>query len=91
VPSYLCLADVGWRVDPSAPTKTFVGGMHGYDNMAPEMRALFIANGPAFARGKTLASFDNVAIEPLLRDLIGLPAEAGLDGTDAPFQKVMQR
>jgi len=35
--------------------------------------------------------FDNVAIEPLLRDLIGLPAEAGLDGTDAPFQKVMQR
>ena len=65
--------------------------MHGYDNMAPEMRALFIANGPAFARGKTIASFDNVAIEPLLRDLIGLPAEAGLDGTDAPFQKVLQR
>jgi len=91
VPSYLCLADVGWRVDPSAPTKASVGGMHGYDNMAPEMRALFIANGPAFARGKTIASFDNVAIEPLLRDLIGLPAEAGLDGTDAPFQKVLQR
>jgi predicted AlkP superfamily pyrophosphatase or phosphodiesterase len=91
VPSYLCLADVGWRVDPSAPTKASTGGSHGYDNMAPEMRALFIANGPAFAGGKTIASFDNVDVEPLLRDLIGLPAEAGLDGSDAPFQKVMQR
>ncbi|RZM35846.1 MAG: alkaline phosphatase family protein, partial [Sphingomonas sp.] len=73
------------------PTKASVGGMHGYDNMAPEMRALFISNGPAFVAGKTIPSFDNVAIEPLLRDLIGLPAEAGLDGTDAPFQKVLQR
>jgi len=55
------------------------------------MRALFIANGPAFIGGKTIASFDNVAVEPLLRDLIGLPAEPGLDGNDAPFQKVLRR
>ena len=91
VPAYLCLAEVGWRIEASAPTKVSTGGSHGYDNAAPEMRALFLANGPAFARGKTIPSFDNVAIEPLLRDLIGLPKAAGLDGTDAPFQKVMQR
>ncbi len=91
VPSYLCLADVGWRIDRTTPTKVSAGGSHGYDNAAPEMRALFIANGPAFIGGKTIASFDNVAVEPLLRDLVGLPAEPGLDGNDAPFQKVLRR
>ncbi len=91
VPAYLCLAETGWRVDPTAPKKAFTSGTHGYDNMAPEMRALFIANGPAFATGRTIPSFDNVDIEPLLRDLISLPAEAGLDGSDAPFQTVMRR
>ncbi len=91
VPAYLCLADIGWRIEATAPTKVSNGGSHGYDNAAPEMRALFLANGPAFARGRTIASFDNVAIEPLLRDLIGMPADRTLDGTDAPFQKVLQR
>lgn len=91
VPAYLCLADVGWMVLDKKPSERKLGGMHGYDNMAPEMRALFVANGPAFARGKTIPAFDNVAIEPLLRDLIGLPPEAGLDGSDAPFRDVLTR
>jgi len=52
---------------------------------------LFIANGPAFAGGKTLPPFDNVDVAPLLRDLIGLPAGTGLDGDDAPFRGVLKR
>jgi predicted AlkP superfamily pyrophosphatase or phosphodiesterase len=91
VPAYLCLADVGWLVLPSAPKEQKLGGTHGYDNMAPEMRALFIANGPAFAAGKRIAPFDNVDVTPLLRDLIGLPPATGLDGDDAPFKTVLQR
>ena len=54
VPPYLCLADVGWRAVKTAPTRAETGGDHGYDNDAPEMRALFIANGPAFLPGKRL-------------------------------------
>jgi predicted AlkP superfamily pyrophosphatase or phosphodiesterase len=91
VPAFLCLADVGWLVLDTMPTETRLGGMHGYDNDAPEMRALFIANGPAFAAGKRLATFDNVAVAPLLRDLVGLPANPALDGTDAPFRSVLRR
>ena len=91
VPGYLCLAETGWRVEQSVPTKVSSGGSHGFDPFAPEMRAVFIANGPGFARGKTLASFDNVAVAPLLRDLVGLPAKQGLDGSSLRFHNVRKR
>ncbi|SFP93951.1 ectonucleotide pyrophosphatase/phosphodiesterase [Sphingomonas rubra] len=90
VPAWLCLAETGWSILKTAPTEPFAGGNHGYDNQAPEMRALFIAHGPAFAEGKRLPAFDNVDVAPLLRDLIGLPANPRLDGSDAPFRKVLR-
>ena len=66
------------------------GGNHGYDNLAPEMQALFVASGPAFVPGQRLAPFINVDVEPLLRDLIGLAPKTGIDGTDAPFKAVLR-
>jgi predicted AlkP superfamily pyrophosphatase or phosphodiesterase len=91
VPPYLCLAETEWTLAKTAPTKPSVGGNHGYDHHAPEMRALFIASGPGFRAGVTLAPFDNVSVAPLLRDLIGLPPEPGLDGTVAPFDSARRR
>ncbi|WNO53211.1 ectonucleotide pyrophosphatase/phosphodiesterase [Stakelama saccharophila] len=89
IPPIFCLAETGWSIAPTAPAGSYSGGNHGYDNRAPEMAALFIAHGPAFADGANLPPFPNVDVEPLLRDLIGLPAKAGADGTDAPFQQVL--
>lgn len=91
IPPYVCLAETGWLILKSAPATAFRGGAHGYDNRAPDMAALFLANGPAFVGGKRLASFDNTDVAPLLRDLIGLPAGVGLDGDDAPFRPVLKR
>jgi predicted AlkP superfamily pyrophosphatase or phosphodiesterase len=91
VPPFLCLADDGWMTYKTAPTAPFSRGDHGYDNALPSMRALFIANGPAFAPGRRLEPFDNVAVAPLLRTLLGLPADSTLDGTDAPFRSVLKR
>jgi predicted AlkP superfamily pyrophosphatase or phosphodiesterase len=72
------------------PDKPFtLGGTHGYDNDAPEMRALFMASGPAIKPLGKIATFDNVDIAPLLRDLIGLPAGTGLDGDDVPFRAAL--
>ena len=51
IPPYLCLGETGWEIQPTAPTKSVSGGSHGWDDRAPEMQALFIANGPAFAPG----------------------------------------
>jgi predicted AlkP superfamily pyrophosphatase or phosphodiesterase len=91
VPSFICLAEPGWMITKTAVTGTFSGGAHGYDNRAPDMAALFIANGPAFVAGKRLASFDNTDVNPLLRDLLNLPAGTGLDGDDTPFRQVLKR
>jgi predicted AlkP superfamily pyrophosphatase or phosphodiesterase len=68
-----CLAETGWSITthdyhPKEPGL----GDHGYDNTAPEMRATFIANGPAFRHGVTLPTFDNVDVYPLLAKLVGV-------------------
>jgi predicted AlkP superfamily pyrophosphatase or phosphodiesterase len=90
IPPYICLAEDGWTIAEHAPTRVMTGGQHGYDNQATDMRALFIANGPAFKRGRTLPPFGNVDVAPLLRDLLALPADPKLDGNDAPFRAVMK-
>ena len=91
IPPILCLADDGWMLMKSAPPQAFSRGEHGFDPALPSMSALFIANGPAFRPGTRVAPFDNVAVAPLLRTLLGLPAEPTLDGTDAPFRASMRR
>ena len=88
VAPFLCMADVGWSF-PESP-KGFTKGEHGYDPDAPDVAALFIANGPAFRPG-ALNRFDNVDVYPLLRDLIGLPPATGIDGSDATFRRVLVR
>ncbi|MBN8846587.1 MULTISPECIES: ectonucleotide pyrophosphatase/phosphodiesterase [unclassified Sphingomonas] len=91
VPPYFCLAEDGWMTMKTAPASAFTRGEHGYDNDQADMRALFIASGPAFASGRKLPTFDNVDVAPLLRDLLGLPAGKALDGTDAPFRAVLEK
>lgn len=49
-------------------------GLHGYDNDHPLMRALFVAGGPAFPRGR-YHPFDNVDLySGLIRSVGGIPS-----------------
>src|SRR5690606_31334988 len=78
VPPLLCLADPGWVISSHALLESkayFSYGEHGYDNSHPEMRALFIAHGPAFRTHVVVPAFDNVDIYPLLAHLLGIQAE----------------
>ncbi len=88
VPQLLCLADVGWRItttDSIAKKKGRLSlGEHGYDNASPLMQALFVAHGPAFREGATVASFPNVDVYPLMTHLLALPAAAN----DGDYQAV---
>jgi predicted AlkP superfamily pyrophosphatase or phosphodiesterase len=76
IPPIICLSETGWALTTresfarSAGTKR--AGAHGFDPEAVEMRALFIAHGPAFRPGVTLPVFDNVSVYPLLMRLLGL-------------------
>jgi len=93
VPAFVCLAETGWlALTKDAPADHPVsGGAHGFDPAAPDMAALFIANGPAIKPQGALPGFDNVDVAPLLRDLLGLRADAALDGNDAPFRAALTR
>ena len=51
---------------PSSP------GKHGYDPKLPEMRASFMAWGPAFKSGKKINGFENIHVYPLVAKILGL-------------------
>ncbi len=79
----LCLPDAGWSVTRHAAfgklNGSFANGAHGYDNQDPAMRAIFIANGPAFPKGVVAEPFENVNIYPLLCQLLHI-VPAPVDG-----------
>jgi predicted AlkP superfamily pyrophosphatase or phosphodiesterase len=47
-------------------------GKHGFDNHLVEMRASFMAWGPAFKNGITIDGFENVNVYPLVAEILGL-------------------
>lgn len=87
----VCLAARGWQIKRNrAHASRDGGGDHGFDPADPEMAAVFVASGPAFKANQRLAPFDNVDVAPLVRKLIGLPADRSLDGDDRRFGPVLR-
>jgi predicted AlkP superfamily pyrophosphatase or phosphodiesterase len=79
VPPIVCQMDVGWDALPRkdiARRPAGTRGSHGFDPATPQMRAIFIANGPSFRRGAALPAFDNVDVYPLLARLLDVPPAA---------------
>lgn len=91
VAAIICIAEAGWTILSGPPMYPVTGGNHGYDNADPQMLALFIAKGPAFAKGAKLEVFDNVAVAALLRAALGLPEDADADGKLADVRGALQR
>ena len=89
VSKIVCSAEVGWLIATRARPVTREGGAHGYDNLAPEMAAVFIAHGPGVARGVHLNELDSVDVQPLLGRLLGIAAPPG-DGRAGDTAAVLQ-
>jgi predicted AlkP superfamily pyrophosphatase or phosphodiesterase len=77
VPPILGVADEGWQVlrrstAASIAAHTMRGGRgtHGYDPQLMSMRAIFIAAGPAFKQGVTVAPFENVSLYNVLAKIL---------------------
>jgi predicted AlkP superfamily pyrophosphatase or phosphodiesterase len=90
----IAVADVGWKITShdyvaKHPDKKY-GGDHGYDNAAPEMRAIFVAAGPAFKPHRSLPGFPNVDVYPLLAYLLNV-VPARNDGDLRVFKPVLRR
>jgi len=76
IPEIVCLAEPRWLVDDThAKGIGYKAGAHGYDNLAPDMQALFIANGPAFRRHVMVRPFYNVDVYDLEMKVLGLTPE----------------
>jgi predicted AlkP superfamily pyrophosphatase or phosphodiesterase len=81
----VAIADEGWiasvRSGGAGPL-----GMHGYPPDLASMRALFLARGPAFARGAVVPPFQNIHIYDLVAHILGLipaPNDGSLDSMRA--------
>ena len=56
-------------------------GKHGFDNHTVDMRATFMAWGPAFKTGLRINDFENVNVYPLIAKILGLQIdEKEIDG-----------
>jgi predicted AlkP superfamily pyrophosphatase or phosphodiesterase len=64
-------------------------GAHGYDNALASMRAVFIAHGPAFRRGKVTRPFENVHVYHVMARVLGL-RPARNDGRPAVAKGIMR-
>lgn len=80
IPPIVCQTDVGWEAIPrehlARRMERGMRGAHGFAPEAPEMRALFVARGPAFRSGAVLPPFENVDVYPLLAKLVGVEPAA---------------
>jgi predicted AlkP superfamily pyrophosphatase or phosphodiesterase len=66
-------------------------GKHGFDNNLPDMRATFIAWGPAFKQGTKISGFENVNVYPLIAHILGLQFdEKQIDGKFSVLQSTLK-
>ncbi len=73
VAAIICIAEAGYTILAGPPQYPVNGGAHGYDNLVPEMDAVFIFWSPYWQKKPaTIATFDNVEVYPLLSVLIGM-------------------
>ena len=103
VPAYLHFNENGREGDPvivpngpyvfraHATTSKVPVGDHGYDvTRMPEMKALFVANGPDIRPGARLPSFQNVDVYDLIAKLLGLKPPSN-DGALGPLKSALKQ
>lgn len=80
----LIIPEPGWRLMQQSQYRRWQArdnkqeftGSHGYDNIAPEMQAIFIGHGPAFAQGVTIPAFANIELYNVMCAILAItPSE----------------
>lgn len=68
----LAVADEGWTIVKKEGDKAPYNGIHGYDNLRPDMHGIFIAHGPVFKSGYERLTLENVHIYELICKVLSL-------------------
>lgn len=65
-------------------------GKHGYNPYkVPEMKATFIAFGPAFKSNKKIVEFQNVNVYPIVTDILKLKISNPIDGSEKIAKEIL--
>jgi predicted AlkP superfamily pyrophosphatase or phosphodiesterase len=76
IPPMVGVVDEGWELLPrlprTRPGQPVTFGSHGYDPAVVSMHGIFVAAGPSFRRGATIASLESVHLYNALAAAIGL-------------------
>jgi predicted AlkP superfamily pyrophosphatase or phosphodiesterase len=79
-PGIMVLADSTWSIGTKTDPSGYSGGTHGFDNAYTAMHTIFFAEGPAFKKDYSAASFSNVEVYGIIAHLLGLdPADTDGD------------
>ena len=93
IPPIFCAAQAGWLITTHAAHAKHGHedeGEHGYDNADASMRALFVAEGPAFRSDYVASPFPNVDVYPLLARLLQVAPESN-DGNIADVAAMLKQ
>ena len=67
-------------------------GKHGFNPYKiPEMKATFIAWGPAFQKSKSIKSFENIHIYPMIAEILGLKISNPIDGDLHQLNSILKK
>lgn len=74
IPEIIMIADVGYTITSRDffEERGVLGGTHGFDYRAPEMRTIFVADGPAFKNGYMAEPFQSVHIYEMICKILGI-------------------
>jgi predicted AlkP superfamily pyrophosphatase or phosphodiesterase len=88
IPEIIMVADVPYTITTHSyfDDRGIPAGMHGYDNRAPEMAALFIASGPAFKKGESSPPVSALNLYELMAYILDLEPAAN----DGDLEQVRQ-
>jgi predicted AlkP superfamily pyrophosphatase or phosphodiesterase len=76
---------------PNFESKRKYPGTHGYDpKKVPDMNAIFMAWGSAFNSGKTISTFENIHVYPLIAKVLGLDITHQIDGKEKVLRKILK-
>ena len=93
IPAIVCLTEDGWvapmRAELERRRPKFPRGAHGFDNHSPTMRALFVADGPAFRDRVVLDRIEARDVYNVLAGALGIEP-APNDGDRAVAARVLE-
>ncbi|MDF9831511.1 ectonucleotide pyrophosphatase/phosphodiesterase [Parabacteroides sp. PF5-6] len=72
VGNLVVIPDIGTYVQFRPESRPRYAATHGYDNLAPEMQAIFYAAGPSFKKGERVGAIPNVNLYLLICNLLNL-------------------